>query len=88
MDRKAEMFELIKAWQESGQTQATFIRKNGVSFGTFYYWLKKYRSQPGKAKDTSCDFTPVYFDNLPVLKNKAKVIEIKTPSGICVTVYE
>jgi transposase len=40
---KENIFPVIEAWQEGGQSQAKFCKENKLSISTFQYWLKKYR---------------------------------------------
>jgi|WetSurSiteA1Bulk_404760.scaffolds.fasta_scaffold02113_5 hypothetical protein len=38
------MLSLIEQWHESGKTQQVFCQEHDLTFSTFYYWLKRYRS--------------------------------------------
>jgi hypothetical protein len=38
---KENIFPVIEAWQEGGQSQAKFCKENKLSISTFQYWLKK-----------------------------------------------
>lgn len=39
----AQMFPLIRAWEESGKSQKEFCAGRGIKAHLFYYWLKRYR---------------------------------------------
>jgi transposase-like protein len=43
--RQEEMLSLIEKWQEGGKSQQSFCQEQGLTFTTFYYWLKRYRRQ-------------------------------------------
>jgi hypothetical protein len=38
---------LMKAWEESGLSQATFCRERGVQIGTFAWWKRQLRQARG-----------------------------------------
>jgi hypothetical protein len=68
--RQEEMLSLIERWHESGKTQQAFCQEHDLSFTTFYYWLKRYRS---KIDESSF---------LPVEISSGSYIEIRYPGGI------
>lgn len=70
ISRQEEMLSLIERWQESGKTQQTFCQEQGLTYTTFYYWLKRYR----RGLDES--------NFLPVEINSGSHIEIRYPGGI------
>ena len=39
------MFEGIRLWQQSGQSQKAWCEQNNVSYGAFHYWYKRYRDE-------------------------------------------
>lgn len=39
------MFEGIRLWQQSGQSQKAWCEQNNVSYGAFHYWYKRYRNE-------------------------------------------
>ena len=42
---RADMYELMLAYSQSGQTQASFCEIHGLKVGTFQYWWRLYRSE-------------------------------------------
>ncbi len=54
----------IKAWSESGMTQAEYCRQNGLSIKSFGYWKRKH-----KRETTEVTFYPVPANPLKVLDN-------------------
>ncbi|MCJ7450015.1 MAG: hypothetical protein MUO72_20265 [Bacteroidales bacterium] len=68
--RQEEMLSLIEQWQESGKTQQSFCREHDLTFTTFYYWLKRYRSQIDESSF------------LPVEISSGSHIEIRYPGGV------
>jgi len=43
--KAAQMQALVEAYFESGLTQVRFCESHQISVSTFYYWLKRYRSE-------------------------------------------
>jgi transposase-like protein len=70
--RQEEMLSLIEKWQESGKTQQSFCQEHGMTFSTFYYWLKRYRRGINESS-----FLPVEI-NQSLNTN----IEIRYPDGV------
>ncbi|MGQ9620801.1 MAG: IS66 family insertion sequence element accessory protein TnpA [Bacteroidales bacterium] len=58
LQREEEMLTLIEQWSESGKTQKIFFREQGITFTTFYYWLRRYRRRLDEN-----GFLPVEIDN-------------------------
>lgn len=48
--KKAEMYPLIKSWQESGKSKTSFCQSQDIKLHTFIYWVNKYESETGKKK--------------------------------------
>ena len=38
-------FIMIRAWQQSGQSQLAFCKKNNIAYHVFHYWYKVFRRQ-------------------------------------------
>lgn len=70
--RQEEMLSLIEKWQESGKTQQSFCQEHGMTFSTFYYWLKRYRRGINESS-----FLPVEI-NQSLNTN----LEIRYPDGV------
>ncbi len=51
--KKEAMSSLIKEWENSQEPVQHFCDQRGIVSSTFYYWLKKYRSQPKSQKASS-----------------------------------
>ncbi len=68
--RQTDMLSLIEQWHESGKTQQVFCQEHGMTFSTFYYWLKRYR----RGIDES--------SFLPVEISSGSYIEIRYPGGV------
>ena len=41
----AQMYPLMEAYAEGGQTQAAFCAAEGLKAGTFQYWWRRYREE-------------------------------------------
>ena len=70
LQREEEMLSLIEQWSESGKTQKVFCQEQGITFTTFYYWLRRYRRRLEENGFLSVEISP--GDN----------IEIRYPGGI------
>lgn len=54
-----EMFPLIRAWEESGQSQKEFCIAHGIKPHIFWYWLRRYREDKHQQKEPPKGFIPV-----------------------------
>lgn len=43
---KKEMYEKIKAWERSGESQTKYFEKQGISRHRYEYWLKNTKQPP------------------------------------------
>lgn len=43
--RRELHFTMIRAWQQSGQSQLDYCKQNNVAYHVFHYWYKVYRLQ-------------------------------------------
>lgn len=39
---QAEMFDHVKAWENSNQSQKAYCKAQGLACSTFRYWIEKY----------------------------------------------
>jgi hypothetical protein len=54
-DVRRQMTTLVRGWEASGETQAVFAKRQGVSQGKLRYWLQRARRPQAKP----VTFTPV-----------------------------
>lgn len=47
---RMQKLEMIEAWKQSGLSQRAFCEKNNITYSTFYYWYRVYKS-PRKKTD-------------------------------------
>jgi len=84
-EKRARMFELVKLYHESGQTQHQFCHSNQLKYSTFHFWLKRYRglktSTPEKQENNRQGFMPLKFSP-PFLGNSSGSFTIEYPCGI------
>lgn len=52
-DVQRRMFDYIKQWQESGQSQKAFCQQVDLLYHVFHYWYKRYRMANEKAASSS-----------------------------------
>ena len=70
LQRQEMMMSLIEQWSESGKSQKLFCQEQGITFTTFYYWLRRYR----RSLDEN--------GFLPVEISTGANIEIRYPCGV------
>lgn len=81
------MFQEVRLYLESGQTQSEFIKGKTYTRYGFQYWLKKYRdSQEEPEYHLSGTFQEINLAE--ETQFSAKVLEITTKSGTHIIVYE
>ena len=75
-------YTLFCQWQESGKSKASFAASAGVPKQTFYYWCRKFSSDP-VVSDSPSGFSIIPTDSFPV----NPVAKISYPSGISVELF-
>ena len=77
---KGEKFwkPLVSEWLQSSLGQPEFCRKNGISIKSFYYWKRKFSTDPvidskNESNPSDVKFVEVCEELTPIVK------EIKTP---------
>ena len=71
--QQEKMFSFIEQWQQSNLPQHTFCREQGITYTTFYYWLKRYRSQQEVTGG---------FMAMRITSARESFIEIRYPNGV------
>lgn len=71
--RKEQMFSVIEQWQQSNLPQHIFCHEQGITYTTFYYWLRRYRLQ----QETGGGFLSVNMTS-----SREGFIEVRYPSGV------
>ncbi len=79
-DTQQIMFVLIRK-KLPGQTTKEFCAANGISEGTFYYWLKRSR-QPGN--DQGASFVPVKIAS----SERLVIATIQMPGGSIINIFD
>lgn len=74
---KAQMYPLIERFSGSGMTNKAYAKSLGMKYGTYKYWVRKYRADQKTSSDTSV--TPNF---IPI-----KVVEEKLPEHQLDIVY-
>lgn len=73
---------LIQECNNSGLTKREFCQQRGISEKSFYYWLRKLRSQMAEAAGPQL----VQLDSVPALEDMLQIqyrgAELKLPSGV------
>ncbi|GEM_PF-1284425 len=64
--RAQEMFGVVEQYLCSGLTQRDFCQQAGIAFTTLQYWLKRYRTHPGR--------------NLPVSREREGFLPLPPPT--------
>jgi len=71
--RQEKMFSFIEQWQRSNLPQHTFCKDQGITYTTFYYWLKRYRSQQEETGG---------FMAMRINSTRDNYIELRYPNGV------
>jgi hypothetical protein len=94
MKLQEKMFALVQAWQESGMVRQEFLSDKTISLSKFNYWLYKYRKSQQKhpqnlpVRSTPGDFKSfVLSDEAIETSGQSVSMEITTPSGVRITIY-
>jgi hypothetical protein len=97
MKLQDEMFALIDGWYASKLHKKEFLSDKNVSEGKFDYWLKKYHDPNRRSKKVSKllkveDFKEITLPSVSKSaaesKDSVKIIELRTPSGFELKIYE
>lgn len=73
---------LIQECNNSGLTKREFCQQRGISEKSFYYWLRKLRSQMAEAAAPQLvQIDPVHVQN-DMLQIQYRGAELKLPSGV------
>lgn len=83
MNKERKMFSLIKAWEQSGQSQAEFCVAEGVSLASFGYWRTKWLAlQSSGEKESVPLFIPIKKEVSQVTGSVGSSYEIIYPNGV------
>ena len=75
-EQRQQMFSLIEAWQNSGQSQKAYCRDKNIGYHVFHYWYRIYRS--GQPTNTS---SPSSFVQLQIETPSPACMELIMPNG-------
>ena len=80
--------ELLRAYDQSGLTQAEFARREGIKYPTFASWVQARRGAAGAASRAGKPFGRVRFTEVPisVLTNRTATdaLSVTLPGGLVV----
>lgn len=88
MNMQEQMYQDVKDWLNSGMKKKYFVKNKQYNINKFDYWYRKYKAewQSQELSETS-NFKEVIF--FPAEEAKVrKVLEIESPGGIKITVFE
>ena len=80
---RAQMFEMIEQWKQSGLSQKSFCEKESIRFYTFYYWYKRYR-QHCQTSDSKSGFVKLKIER----PTAAASVEVHFPDGVRLLFHE
>lgn len=65
--QQQRMFEAIRLWQQSGLSQKAWCKEHHLTYSSFHYWYKRYRSQQSdnSQKDTAKGFVRLLVQEGP-----------------------
>jgi hypothetical protein len=82
MGLQETMFTVVEQWMASGQSKADFLKEQDFGSAKFNYWLAKWKTTQGLSEKEG--FEPLELSGL----GARKVLEIVTPGGTRITVFE
>lgn len=95
MKLQEKMFAMVEAWHQSGMTRQEFLTGKAVSKAKFDYWIKKHRLHHSRLEpkspinsSTEAFKTFILTDEPRGSVSKSVSMEITTPSGIQITIYQ
>ena len=77
IQRQDQMFSFIEQWKQSNLPQNTFCKEQGITYTTFYYWLKRFRLQQEETGG---------FMSMRVTSTRENQIEIRYPNGVVIQI--
>lgn len=78
---QSRMFEII-AKKISSQDVGSFCNEHNIAKGSYYYWLKKFREQPGVPFDGD-SFTRVHLQQ----PHDTPLLSLQLPSGHVINAF-
>jgi len=96
MKLQEKMFQTIEDWKKSGLDKVHFVKNTGITIHKFNYWIDKYsllKTLENKVKSIEkSQFQeinmPLFSENLECKTIPKKVLELETPSGLKITIFE
>ena len=89
MDQREYMFKEVETCLKSNQTQLSFSKGKEYSYDSLKYWIKQYRlaNEEFPMIETQNTFREISLGSAPRESSK-KIIELRTPSGFHIKIYE
>jgi hypothetical protein len=82
--KEEAMFDLVRRWMESGQSQKQFSQENNIKLHTFMYWIHKFRQS--ESPDQGFTALSISPESGTVVGVNPK-IEIELAGGVVVRIY-
>jgi hypothetical protein len=88
MNMQEQMYQDVKAWLTSGMKKKDFVKNKQYDINKFDYWYRKYKAERQSQELSEFgNFKEVTL--FPIEEAKVrKVLEVESPSGIKITVFE
>ncbi len=88
MNMQEQMYQDVKAWLNSGMKKKDFVKNKQYDINKFDYWYRKYKTErQSEELSEISNFKEVVFFPSDEAKVR-KVLEIESPGGIKITVFE
>jgi len=96
MKLQEKMFLTIEDWKKSGLKKVHFVKNAGITIHKFNYWIDKHSlliTLENKVKSVDKNQfqeikLPLFLKNLECKTIPKKVLELETPSGLKITIFE
>jgi hypothetical protein len=78
---KSQMYSIVLGFSSSGKTVKEYAKFHGMKYGTYKYWVRKYRAEknPTEKKSVSSNFIPVQITAKKVEEHRLDIIY---PNGV------
>lgn len=77
MDKEHQMFTLVEAWEQSGQSQPDFCAQHNITLSKFGYWRSKWLAFQSSITSESSSFIEIVA---PSTSKKKRQVTVSNPS--------
>ena len=85
-----EMFRVVERFRDSGLTQKSFCKTEGVALSTLQYWISRYKKQNRQNQQSGSGFPELFVELKPQSSKPSfsNTIVVSYPSGVKLTLHK